>query len=195
MNIRLGKPAIILAILGLLSIAAYWYWSPLLALKSMQSAAQAGDADAFNTYVDYPRLRESLKGQFSAIMVEKMGESNEPKKPFAAIASMLGLAMVDKVVDAMVRPETVMRGMKSGQFGPKTSAPRLPSPEGASTQDTGAIDAEQKTKWMYVRKGTDILIAYPEGPEATKEKVGVVFERSGFAHWRVTQFRLPTPAA
>ena len=31
-------------------------------LKSMRDAAQANDADAFNDKVDYPKVRESLKG-------------------------------------------------------------------------------------------------------------------------------------
>jgi hypothetical protein len=127
-------------------------------------------------------LRESLKVQFSTIRVEKMGESNEPKNPFAAIGSMLGLAMVDKVVDAIVRPETVMRGMKSGQFGRKPSTRQLQSPKTSWGQDAGATDAEQKTKWKYLLKGTDILIAYPDGQEGTKDKVGMVLERRGFAH-------------
>lgn len=54
-------------------IAAYWYWSPLLAIRQMQTAARAGDADTFNDHVDYPRLRESLKGQFSAMLTKRLG--------------------------------------------------------------------------------------------------------------------------
>jgi hypothetical protein len=41
--------------IALLALAAYWYWSPFLALKQIQSAARAQDADAFNRHVDYPR--------------------------------------------------------------------------------------------------------------------------------------------
>lgn len=187
MNIRIGKSALVVILAALLTITAYWYWSPFIAIKSMQSAAQASDADAFNNHVDYPRLRDSLKGQFSAIMAEKMGKSGDSKNPFEEIGSMLGLAMVDKVVDAMVRPETVMRGMKSGQFGPKPSVPKTPELGGAETT------AEKKQKWTYERKGADLLIAYPEGPVPNKEKVGIVFERSGFAHWKLTELRLPIP--
>ena len=185
MNIRIGKSALVGFLVALLSIAAYWYWSPFIAIKSMQSAIKANDADAFNTHVDYPRLRDSLKGQLSAVMTEKMGKSGDSKNPFQAIGSMLGLAMVDKVVDAMVRPETVMRGMKSGQFGPKPAEPEATEPAGTS--------AEKKQKWTYERISSDLLIAYPEGPAPNKEKMGIVFERSGFAHWKVTELRLPVP--
>ena len=122
MNIRIGKSAFAAILVALLAVAAYWYWSPFLAIREMQFAAKANDADAFNSHVDYPRLRESVKGQFSALMAEQIGKSTDSKNPFAALGTMLGLAMVDKFVDAMVRPEVVMRGMQSGQFSLKPSA-------------------------------------------------------------------------
>ena len=42
------------------AVGGYWYYSPHLALKSMQTAAQEKDADKFNEHVDYPKLRESF---------------------------------------------------------------------------------------------------------------------------------------
>jgi hypothetical protein len=186
MNIRIGKSALVAFILVILAVAAYWYWSPFLAIREMQTAAQAKDADTFNTHVDYPRLRESLKGQFSAMMAEQMASRQDSKNPFAALGTMLGMTMADRLVDAMVRPEVIMRGMENGKFALRDS-PASDS-EGASS-----TDSEKKTKWSYVRKGTDKLIAFPEGsagPDA--EKVGIVFERSGFANWKVTELRMPS---
>lgn len=183
MNIRIGKSTFAAILVALIALAAYWYWSPFLAMRTMQSAAQANDADTFNAHVDYPRLRDSLKGQLSALMAEEMEKSADSKNPFEAIGTMLGMAMVDKLVDAMVRPETVMRGMQNGKFGPSPS-----------TSDAGDDAAgPSKTKWIYVRKGVDKLIAYPEEPaEPNDKKVGIVFERSGFANWKVTELRMPS---
>jgi hypothetical protein len=69
---KLLKAAVVVAALA---VPAYWYWSPYHALHSMKAAAQARDADDFNQYVDYPKLRESLKGQFSAMMAESLGSA------------------------------------------------------------------------------------------------------------------------
>lgn len=185
MNIRIGKSALVALLAACLAVAAYWYWSPFLAIKEMQSAAKEKDADAFNTHVDYPRLRESLKGQLASLMAEQMGKSTDTKNPLEALGTMLGLAMVDKMVDAMVRPEVVMHGMESGQFSPKSS-----SIDGTRTAD-GHTNPSDKPKWSYVRKGADKLIAYPEAAAGTDDrKVGIVFERSGFADWKVTELRL-----
>ncbi|MBK9442970.1 MAG: DUF2939 domain-containing protein [Comamonadaceae bacterium] len=155
----------------------------------MQAAAKAQDADGFNDHVDYPKLRESLKGQFSAILAEKMGNTTDSGNPFAALGSMLGLAVVDKFVDAMVRPEMVMKGMQNGQFGPK--AQQSSGDAGDSSQPSNA--KEGKPRWTYERKGFDKLIAYSKDEAETNEKkVGLVFERSGFFNWKLTEIRLPS---
>ena len=188
------KIAVIAAVVG---IAGYWYWSPFLAIRQMQSAAQKQDADAFNERVDYPKLRESLKGQLSAVMGEKMAKTQEAGNPFAALGSMLGMALVDRFVDAMVRPETVMRAMQDGQLSPKAKpVGEAPAPPADKTIDPARQGPkDEKPKWTYDRKGVDKLIAYatdPQKPGAqNSEKLGVVFERSGFATWKLTQVRLP----
>lgn len=189
MNIRIGRRALVAIFVALLAVAAYWYWSPFLAIREMQSAAKTNDADTFNTHVDYPRLRESLKGQLSSLMAEQMGKSTDSKNPFAALGAMMGMVMVDKMVDAMVRPETVMRGMQNGQFGPQSSSPDAGT---ASTSDTPTTQSKPP-KWSYERKGADKLIAYAAGTaEPENKKVGIVFERSGFANWKVTELRMPS---
>ena len=189
MDIRLGKGALALLLAAVIGVAAYWYWSPYLAIRQMQSAAKSGDADAFNDHVDYPRLRESLKGQFSAMIADSMQTSSESKNPFAALGTMLGLAMVEKMVDAMVRPELVMQGMKNGQFGP--GARRTDS------QPSGTPDAQtpkdEKVRWAYDRKGVNKLVAYTQDDTASDGKqVGIVFERTGFANWKLTEIRIPS---
>lgn len=184
------------AVIAVLAIASYWYWSPFLAVQQMRSAAEKQDADAFNERVDYPKLRESLKGQFSALLGDQMAKTQDSGNPFAALGAMLGGAMVNQFVDAMVRPEAVMRAMQNGKMGlkpkPSDSTPSAESTPSAAKQESSA----SKPKWTYDRKGVDKLIAYATDPEKplapNAEKLGVVFERNGFANWKLTEVRLPT---
>lgn len=187
MNSRVLKVGIVGIVLVL---AAYWYWSPLVAIHQMRSAAQAGDADAFNDHVDYPKLRESLKGQFSVALTSRLASQpqseNEVAKAGAALGAMLGMAMVDKMVDAFVRPETVMRAMQEGKLMPKENSTPRPAPRTSA-------EASEKVTWQSERKGVDKYIVFASRPgEAEDERVGLVLERSGFATWKLTEIRLPS---
>ena len=190
MNHRSGKIASAVIVTGLLAVAAYWYWSPFLALRTMKSAAIAHDAEAFNAHVDYPRLRESLKVQLGARVNATMDSGSHADKLLGAFGKMLGVTVVDTLVDAMVRPETVMRGMASGQFGPP---PRQTEPAPADAPVASA-KADDKPKWSYVRQGANLLVAYPEDSTAPPgQRLNVVFERTGFANWKLTDVRMPSP--
>lgn len=181
------------ALVAVVAVAGYWYWSPFLAIRQIQTAAQASDVNAFNERVDYPRVRESLKGQFA----EKMGASTDSGNPLAALGSMLGVAVSNQLVDATVRPEIVMQAMRIGKFGPfstrQTQAPSSGKP--VSSNNTSTPSDSEKLRWTYERPGVDKLIAYavePDAPDApNEERTGVVFERSGFVEWKLTGFRLP----
>lgn len=180
------------AVAVVVGIAAYWYWSPLLAIRQMQNAAQAGDADTFNEHVDYPRLRESLKGQFSAMFTKRLGKApaesgGDISKAGAALGTMLGLAMVDRFVDAMIRPEVVMRAMQEGKLAPQAPSTSAPA-------SSGGAGSDEKPKWTTERKGVDKYIAHGGRADApVNEQIGLILERSGFATWKLTEVRLPNP--
>ena len=191
MQSRTGKAVLAAIVAALLALGAYWYWSPFLALKQMQAAARAQDAATFNAHVDYPRLRESLKAQLAARVTDKLAASTGAGSAFGAMGALLGGAMVDKLVDVMVRPETVMRGMQSGQFGPQAPSDATPATP-AGTPDAVAT-ASASPKWTYVRNGADQLVAYrTDGTTPVDQGVRIVFERSGFATWKLTDVRMPS---
>jgi hypothetical protein len=173
------------------AIAAYWYWSPYLAMHQMRNAVASADADSFNEHVDYPKLRDSLKGQFSARITG--GLSAQPRSDNAianagaALGSMLGLALVDKMVDAVVRPETVMQAMKNG-----TLRTRERTQEREETAASGSADAQaRKVDWRMERQGVDQMLLYVNRAVQDKRETAFVLHRDGFANWKLTEIRLP----
>ena len=213
-----SKFVLALVIALLMALAAYWYWSPFLAVRDLQKAAQAGDADTFNSHVDYPRLRESLKTQLSALLAQKMGATPDNGNPLAALGGMIGQRLLNPLVDAMVRPDVVMAAMKSGQWGRGAAAPAVPAaaavappvpgPPGAqlvppavpappATAAAPSAD-DARNRWVIERQGASRMTAYAVDParpdEADADRLGLVFERSGFADWKLTDIRLPAAA-
>lgn len=102
--------------LAALALAAFWYWSPYWSLYQMRAAARGHDARAFDAYVDYAQLRESLSRQLAApdgraVPVRSAGQA-------ARFPAAPGLAP-ERMVDDLARPETVMRAMRHGRLKPR----------------------------------------------------------------------------
>jgi len=194
MTSRASKATVVVAIVAL---ASYWYWSPYLTVRQLQAAAQNKDADAFNRHVDYPQLRASLKGQFSLMFADKMGQSdNDLAKAGSVVGTLIGMAVVSPFVDAIVRPETLMRAMQEGQLSPKGESVTETEAGQAAGIASGQPSVEpRKPKWTYRRQGVNQVIAYandarqPDQPD--QDKFALVLQRSGFANWKLADVRLP----
>jgi hypothetical protein len=174
------KIFVVILLTAALGVGAHWYYSPFIAMNSMISAAKAKDSDKFNEFVDYPSLRESFKGQFSAKMAEVMGKQSS--NPFSALGAMLGMTLINQMVDALVRPELVMKMMEEG----KAQQPDK-SASGKQTSD----DSETKApKWEFERKGTDLVLATPIREDSKDSQPVFVFRRNGYANWKLAEVRL-----
>lgn len=168
-----------LALAVLVVTGGYWYWSPALALHNMRTAAKNGDADEFNNYVDYPKLRENLKGYLSGQITQAMGDGPGDKSGMGALGAALGVALVGGMVDAFVRPENVMQAMQSGKLG-KYKEQRT-SPSSQPERAPPSVETE--------RKGMDKFVVHLREQGATDELASLVMERSSFATWKLTEVR------
>jgi hypothetical protein len=181
---RLLAPAVVAAAVLLL---AFWYWSPYWELRQMAAAAKAGDAATFNAHVDYPRLRDSVKGQFAAKMAGAMGKTNT-SNPFSAMGVAISMGIANAIVDTMVRPEFVMKAMAEGKVAPQKAG-------GAQAGSTDDASKPAEPKWKVERDGVDRIVSYAIDParpnDDSARRLGFVFERSGFATWKLTELRLP----
>lgn len=175
MQANSSKRIIALVSVLLLAVAAFWYWSPLLALRELQAAAKSMDGPAFNEHVDYPRLRESVKTNL-------MGKAETPaaNDPAAMIGQAFGDALIGRLIDGLVQPDVVMRMMAHGKFNTENN-------------DAPDPDAEaDKKDWFAEREGMSRFIAFVgKKGEAKEQRLGLVMERSGFATWRLVGLRMP----
>jgi hypothetical protein len=174
-----SKSFLYAVVLATVLAGGYWYFSPHLAMRAIHQAAQSKDADAFNDHVDYPKLRESLKGQMAALMGEKLGSGSQSGAE--TFGAALGIALLGPMVDAFVRPEMVMRAMQDGKFQPRL---------GRDNSDTNGAPAKE-VRWDLQRKGINKVIAYSQESDSADGGPGFVFERYGFADWKLTEVRLP----
>jgi hypothetical protein len=190
MNLLQKRLSMVAAILVAAAVAAYWYWSPYVALHQMRNAALKQDADTFNDHVDFTKVRESLKGQLAARMTGGLASRPRSDNPLenagAALGNMLGMALADKAIDALVRPETVMQAMKSGSL-------RVQTDDGQGQSGPGGDANTKKPDWHTERKGADrmLVVVNSRASAQGKDATAFVLQREGFAHWKLTEIRLP----
>lgn len=147
---------------GLVLALAYAWFSPYLALRGIQRAIQGNNPSALERYVDFPRVRESLKAQFNRVLLE---EASKDDPGFGALGLMLAGPMVDRLVDAFVTPE----GLASVGTG---EAPQ----QG---------DLEAVRDWGVQRRGFSEVLVHRKGSPGE----GLVMERRGLG-WKVVRLQI-----
>ena len=108
---RLPLRAAVTAALTTAVLLVGWYMaSPYLALRNLRAAVVSGDQQALADVADYPALRADLKAQLNAGVTARLGDFTgggaSPADAIAgAIASTIGSAAIDRVVDGFVSPQ------------------------------------------------------------------------------------------
>jgi hypothetical protein len=149
--------------------------SPFVALRTLASAAKAGDRDVIALSVDFPALRDSLKSQFNAFLARKAAEDPDLKNnPFAGLAVTFVPMLVNRMVDNFVTPDGIAGALKR----PIHDAGR-----------NSAMPALWNGSFSYLDldhfKATYANAAHPDQP------IGIILERHGLFKWKITVLDLP----
>ncbi|MBY0237885.1 MAG: DUF2939 domain-containing protein [Burkholderiaceae bacterium] len=166
--------------IGVLALAAFAYASPYFTLHQIKNSLADKDADALSEHVDFPALRENVKGQVMAMMSARMSGPEMKDNPFAAMGQALGAAMVGPMIDSMVSPAGVVALMRN-------SASRS-----SSAGETKAPNSGEQIKPNYTvsYKGWDRVTVRPAGSEAGEGTL--TLRRHGLWNWKLTAIEMPS---
>ena len=89
----------VLIVLALVLVAGWEIASPWLTLVAMRDAARARDSEKLATYIDFPKLRASVRDELGGAIAVRT-----PVPGLAAWAGRLGGAVVSPIVDVIVSP-------------------------------------------------------------------------------------------
>lgn len=176
------------ALLAVVAVAAVLYASPYLTLHQIRDAVERKDADALSQHVDFPRLRDNLKGQ---LLLKIQGEMEAPQvqqSPFAGIGQMLLSGMVSQLADLLVSPSGVLLMLENSRTGKPMD---MPAPKGGSggaspnAPDTSAPDPAQRKKWVVSYRAWSEVLVHPQG-----EQGGFVLERERLIRWKLVGVEL-----
>lgn len=171
------------ATLAALVGSAMYFGSPFLAMQSLKSAAEAHDAERLERVIDFPSVRESLKGQLNALAARKFSDSPELKgNPFAGLAMMIVPAMVDKAVDGYVTADGIAALIERA---------RAQSSDARGSTVPGHGDTAVAS-YSYGFKDIDTFDVTSTSKTDRNARVDFIFRRVGVFEWRLVRIGLPT---
>lgn len=167
---RFGKSSIIgLAAIIVAGFAAYMYFaSPLVALNGMKTALEQRDHEAFSAYIDFDKLRASLREELAAQAAIHAAESDNPVEQMGIAA---GAAIADPLIDRLVTPTAIRVA-----FERRASE----QPGNGSDDMFGNLASE----------GTIDRSGFGSFKLVTKEGGSFVFEREWFS-WKLVGIQFP----
>ncbi|MGM8938501.1 DUF2939 domain-containing protein [Psychrobacter glaciei] len=164
-------------LVGLLVIfTIYLYASPYIALYNIKNAAEQKDADKLSGYIDFPSVKQSIKDQVKAAMVEELAASDK-QDGFEALGTMLAAAMIDPIIDGLVTPDGVALMLQGQKLDFDLNND---TPEGVPEAKNDDID--YKAGYLsFNRFKVEIIDA--NDPD---ESLDVIMHRDGLS-WKVTR--------
>ncbi|GAA6755038.1 hypothetical protein QT17_00840 [Thermus sp. 2.9] len=159
---------IALLALGLVGVAlgAYLWASPYLFLRHLQNAILAGDRAQLERMVDFPRVREGLKAQINAHVLQEAAKEAE-NNPFAGLAYLFAAGLVNAFVEALLTPE--------GLAALGTGA------------EPGQAPKEEVKNWRL--RYLDFRTAYIHHKDDPESRL--YLERQGLFGWKVVRLEFP----
>ncbi|MFL5384797.1 MAG: DUF2939 domain-containing protein [Longimicrobiaceae bacterium] len=168
-----------LIVLAVIFAGVWLYFTPYLALNQLQKAAQRGDEQAMAELVDFPALRESVKGNVRGAVAHSVGGRN----PIGVLGGILAGAVAGPVVDAVVTPQGIAA---------LTQGERPGSHRGEGGGDSRLRVKDVKVKRGY--EGFDLFVVHFVSKDNGRERMALLLRREGIAHWRLSGIRIPGAA-
>jgi hypothetical protein len=167
-----------------------WIWfAPHLTVHAMRKAAERGDAEALSSHVDFPALRESVRGQLAARVSDRLGGNSGWRKLGADFATTLA----SPAIDAMVSPEALAmifagRDMRDRYAEPADAPPPAANGDGDDTH--GGLD----TRHWRLSMGYDDLSTFSVKVDTGDSEAApsrLVFKRHYLLWWKLSGIELP----
>ena len=173
----------ILVLLLVLAFAGAYAASPLFAFQQLKQAAESGDRDRLEALVDFPAVREDLRGQTESKAMKLAREAGGIGHPLAMVVGRAAGALSDRAIDKLVTPDAIADLVRYGRAAHDASPP-APAAKGS------AAKAPDGPKMRYAYLTPDrfrITIA----PNATSvDAVALIMDRHGLFSWRVERIEL-----
>jgi len=198
----LKRITIAIVVLFVISLIAYAYASPYIALNRIKRAADARDAATLNEYVDYPALRMSLKAEVGE-MLQKRIDAQHSSNPLLLFGAAIGAVLIGPLVDAYATPDGVaalINGMpprgEPGERPPVVAGePGQEAPAQPSTQPpvpppvaSAAVPEARPQSTAGYRGINEFVVTWQHS--ADEPRYAAILQRHGLFTWKLAAVEL-----
>ncbi len=184
------------------AIGAALYASPYRAVTQLRAAAEAGDRERLEAFVDFVALRESVKAEVNAALVAPALDKAK-NRPYGGLGAMLAGAMVGPMVDSIVTPAGIAAMVQHGRArmapgddrvqrpNPWSGEPSSAPPDAAGSAP-GAPTVERPKPTMGYAGVNRFVVAFRVPRKGNEEgEFRLIFRRDGLFGWKLSQVRFP----
>jgi hypothetical protein len=180
---------IIIALASIIVVLAGigFYFTPYLTYRNLRIAADNKDAAALSEYIDFPKVKKSLKENFKTKIevTEKKGGDT-----FAGMGAAIASAFINPLVDAFVTPETIgmmMQGNMPPLMKKERRAEKKSESDGEKKASRGSGGPDVLT--YYDTFNTFVVEIKKKGSE--EGPIALVFKRNRLIYWKLSGVMLP----
>jgi Protein of unknown function (DUF2939)/GYF domain 2 len=174
-----------------------WVAWPYYAVFALMQAVRDGDVSALERRVDWNSLRQALRGDLNARLLQNLSgkaKANDSSDAMATgIAAMLGPAVINQMIDGYVTPQAVATlSRNDGSPGP-TNVDESASNFGKSFHQIRSVQWDQ-VKYAFFSGGplTFRLDIQPRTDPPPQRPMSLEFNWNG--DWKLTRLLLPPDA-
>lgn len=157
----------------LVLVAALDLSSPYLYLRGLQKSLNDRDTAELQEKINFPALQMSVKSQFKAKALQEL--QKEADGPFGQLGAMIGMGMVDTMVESMFTPDGLVAMLSTR------------SPDDASSDANAGARRANLTGLSVERTG---FSTFELTGNATYQAPVMRFTRTGLS-WQLSDIRLP----
>jgi len=169
-----------IVIFVLVVIAGYVAAGPFLTAYSIRTALVDQNSQKLSENIDFPALRQNVKDQLRAIMMEK-ASAELKDNPFAAVATGFAAKMADGVVDAVVTPGGLANLMEK----------KKKSKSNDESKETSDSPSKKENLLENARYSYDSLSKFSVWvPNDKGEELRFVLKREGLS-WKLVNVVIP----
>ncbi|WP_296167730.1 DUF2939 domain-containing protein [uncultured Brevundimonas sp.] len=171
-------------IAGVIGLAGYWAAAPVLTGQAIIRAAERGDGAALERLVDFPALRESMKGELNDLLVAEMrSDPRVVENNLGGLATMLGPMFISGAVDTVVTPQGVAAMVTTA---------KAPEADGTASlePDKGRDEPDLHKAWGY--RSLDVFAVTLTDRDRPENSLALLLERRGLFTWRLAAVDLRT---